>query len=505
LLAACQPHGYLENAENRYGVYNAWSGDLRVYHDALLSPAALTLHSPGYVVGVEELHPVDEAFVPDAAARAAEHGITHVMRYAIPTGEGDSPPSGCAVFSLLEPDRPDPDPGHGIFTYCRSARYTAAAAEVPAAPDGCAPPPRYLPLSDDERVKLPADGRLTLSVAQGEALHRLHESLCHDLARGAYSDIVLLVMGWNTDQNQAFRNFNSLVDNLRARADALAVGFHPLVIGVTWPSELNLGPYSPFPPMAVHLVSFPSKRRYADDLGRYVLSDLLVDVLGAREEAAAARRAGGARAAGGPRLVMIGHSFGARALVNALTAPIIGNTPPTDRSREQVRHLFANFRADDRLLLLQGAVEFGQMFDDDHLLAGTLGDGEPRTIMTASDHDSANQLAFWGNYVGSGRTFGRACADPANKDRWRSEGYDLTRVGCGVVADGAEGYGFALCRPGSPGSGGQPLQRPLGDRPVRYVDASRVINCDAPFTGGGAHSDIFRPETAAFLLQQIER
>jgi hypothetical protein len=30
-----------------------------------------------------------------------------------------------------------------------------------------------------------------------------------------------------------------------------------------------------------------------------------------------------------------------------------------------------------------------------------------------------------------------------------------------------------------------------------------MINCNAPFTGGGAHSDIYRRETARFLLDRI--
>ena len=37
------------------------------------------------------------------------------------------------------------------------------------------------------------------------------------------------------------------------------------------------------------------------------------------------------------------------------------------------------------------------------------------------------------------------------------------------------------------------------------VDASRLINCEAPFSGGGAHSDVFRRETAQFLWSEIEQ
>ena len=45
--------------------------------------------------------------------------------------------------------------------------------------------------------------------------------------------------------------------------------------------------------------------------------------------------------------------------------------------------------------------------------------------------------------------------------------------------------------------------RDLDGRPVRYFDASRLVNCAQPFSGGGAHSDIFRRETAEFLWTEM--
>jgi hypothetical protein len=52
-------------------------------------------------------------------------------------------------------------------------------------------------------------------------------------------------------------------------------------------------------------------------------------------------------------------------------------------------------------------------------------------------------------------------------------------------------------------SGRTGLDVPLAGKTIRYFDASDLINCNAPFTGGGAHSDIYRRETARFILDEI--
>ena len=466
----------------------------------------MRLHNPGYIIGVEELHPTDKAFAANADKRYVDNAITHVIRYSGAHNEAVIATAGCAIFSLLEPEHAEPDAAHGVFTHCRPAdgeaeaarRHGASASSTPASaePDDCART-NYGPLDSSKAV--------TLSVAQGEAIRRFHQSLCHELADGGYSHIFVIVMGWNTNQALAFKNFNSIVNNISLAGQESDPNsrFKPLIVGVTWPSELNIGPWSILPQELVHLSSFFSKRQQAEDVGRYVLADVLLNVLDARKTAAQLR---GDADHSQPRIVMVGHSFGARALVNALVHPIIGGTSTLNDPQNMIKAIYENLASTDRLFLLQGAVEFGSLFaPDTKELAGTLGEGRPRVTMTASKYDSANDLAFWGYYTGTERAFRQACEEPLNQDLWQSAGWHLEGIGCKVLDGQRDRYGFQLCRKAANAEGPAPtVVRSIDSRPVRYFDASSMINCDAPFTGGGAHSDIFRLETARFLWDEMQ-
>lgn len=45
-------------------------------------------------------------------------------------------------------------------------------------------------------------------------LAALKDNLKHDLKTGAYSHILIIVMGWNTSQSEAVRNFNDIAGNI---------------------------------------------------------------------------------------------------------------------------------------------------------------------------------------------------------------------------------------------------------------------------------------------------
>jgi hypothetical protein len=188
---------------------------------------------------------------------------------------------------------------------------------------------------------------------------------------------------------------------------------------------------------------------------------------------------------------MIGHSFGARALVTALTRAPGGKPalPPPGTP---------GFTPEDRVILLQGAFEFAYLFGPDGALAPTLGKGAPRVTMTASAGDSAVSAALWGWYAGDIRTFDQVCR--VNRERWDRLGVEVARIGCGAAVRGRpDPYGLDLCAAASP----HPVLRPLDGSPVRYLNASSMINCQPPLSGGGAHSDVFRRETADFLLDEM--
>src|SRR5919206_2807442 len=120
-LAACHgPSHYLEKAEDDLGVNTTWYGsNLRVYHVALENTRGLGLREPGYLVGVENIHPADARFlgVPDRLRLTGEHHvITHVMRYNLgeqPRARGPVPT--CALFTLLDRQVSTDDPAARLF------------------------------------------------------------------------------------------------------------------------------------------------------------------------------------------------------------------------------------------------------------------------------------------------------------------------------------------------------------------------------------------------------
>lgn len=453
---------YLGTFERQYGVGTTWyTSDLRIYHAVLLTPNGIGLNSPGYLVGVENLHPESPDFMAaqDPSRHLGErHVLTHVVRYdpAEPVaGHVDRHP--CVVYSLL--DRVETDPRRRLYQDCLPGSDLASATSA------------------------------TASVAQGDAIGRFRTSLTQTLTAAPrdrpYTHILFMIMGWNIDQRDALENFNSLTGNLAAEAASRGISFRPLVVGVSWPALWRLGDWLAVSPGLVRLASFPSKRRDANDVGKWVLRDVIIaGVLPARAQASAEL------GVAAPPLVMIGHSFGARALVKALATQEAATAP---------------FTTEDRLLLLQGAGELKDLYKDGGQgpLAEAFAKRSPQVTLTATRYDWAVASAIWGQYTGDIDTYDKVCRGKPGR-AWSASQLpaDVDTIGCGEIGPATtETYGFDLCTP----TPEDPIraQRPLAGKPVRYFDASHLINCQPAFSGGGAHGDIFRRETAAFLWDEI--
>ena len=345
-------------------------------------------------------------------------------------------------------------------------------------------------------------------------------SLVSDLNMARYSHILVVVMGWNTDQEGALKNFNSLVGHLAVEAaaraeagDKAAAAFRPLLVGVTWPSQWAITEWSLVPDPVIRGLSFPFKRFDADEVGRFALRHVVTDaVLPARD---AGR--------GSPPVVLLGHSFGARALITALAGHAFR---PGEDERPQKANA-APFRADDRLILLEAAAEIRYLFDEQEgggplKLSPALADGHPRTTLTSSSRDTAVSAAVWGWYAGDADTFNELCRN--NASTWGHKGFrsvlpvnryelDLTEVQCAALWRNPGGYGNNVC-PLDQDDPGREQPDPVvaarafepgkpSKHPLRYVDASSMINCPAPTSAGGAHGDIYRRETARFILDEI--
>lgn len=336
------------------------------------------------------------------------------------------------------------------------------------------------------------------------ALAPLHADLPALLDAQHATDLIVMVMGWNTEQEAALNNFSALAGHMMDEAKRQKIPFRPVIVGVSWPSEWQLDDWSVIPDPVVRGVSFPFKAMDADEIGLNIISAVLRNALAVREASASHFR-----------VDLIGHSFGARALVNAVKA-----IDP---------QLMAQFDKKDRMILLEGAFEFYRLFTDaedkfddaDGHLDGHFAKGEPRVTLTASHYDTAVSAAFWGRYAGDARTYDDVCRN--NPQVWKPPfRHQLTvdQIGCafpgsepnpsdfGIKNCSASPSDYVRAKPYrfidavKPPAGGSEA---VASWPVRYVDASYMINCNEPMTGGGAHSDIFRDETARFLIGEITR
>ena|GEM_PF-1431115 len=532
-LAACStPHPtLLDTAEDGLDVKENWlKTDHRKFHHILHYPRGTALHFPGYIVGIEKadqddvggpkLHPDllngtdqdDGAEVRRKISRDPKTQlITHVVAYRRNDNDakryavfGDRIKS-CVVYSAIPPHGgleavtadylnpsvapPKTDSAHGIFEYCKE---------------------------ENGRVELP--GTASGPFENGwRGVARLRQALVEDLAResgsGGYSHILVFIMGWNTVQAEAVRNFNSMIGHLLDEVEArrLAIKcqdrskdvdavcrFKPLFVGVTWPSDWEISPMLPVAPAFVRGISFPNKASDAKEVGMMWLRALL------EKAVLPARAAVFQNRSDQPRLMIIGHSFGARAAVAGTLFP-----PALDMENGLAAELRGSwdFRLGDRLIGLQGAYRIDELFIDpdkpEKGLKEKISKSGLRVFMTTSEFDKAVDTAFWGTYAGQAKAFDKVCAGAGAKayepfvgcrlaDYWSVSGRTPDRLG----------YGFQRCTPVSPTRLRKKpsLAEQNGEKKlITFVDASAVINCRAAFTGGGSHSDIYRRESARLL------
>lgn len=134
---------------------------------------------------------------------------------------------------------------------------------------------------------------------------RLRSSMSRDLARGHYTHIVLLSMGWNTQQDETILNARDIIRESRLAAKAEGIRFEPLVVTVSWHSFWDLGL------LGKSLGSFPGrfslkdKGNDADEIAQTWIQHVLREVLVPLKHRY------------NVPLVMIGHSLGGRLVTTA--------------------------------------------------------------------------------------------------------------------------------------------------------------------------------------------
>ncbi|MEO7426129.1 MAG: hypothetical protein ABI036_13155 [Fibrobacteria bacterium] len=304
---------------------------------------------------------------------------------------------------------------------------------------------------------------------------------------GAYTHILVYCMGWNTDQQESMRNYNSLMGFLAEAAEKSGGGeaFRPLVIGLTWPSEWS----------AMKGISYVAKAGDADETGLVWGSYLLKKVLKPLKVDYALP------------LVVVGHSFGVRVLTRAVASNpdwvkgADGGEPYVDES-DKVKEI-------DLFVGLQGAVSANRFVKTGPLISGWV-EGSPyaklpgmatRFILTWANGDKANPIAAYvtgAHHVG-GRFGNEFCLQ-------HKEAFWPVLFAAEKGVEGDKDWGrWPYDQPGrlfQPDSGWTDLS-PEMDGKIITMDVSGIVK-DQPYgKGGGAHSDIYTPEIGRFLWKSI--
>jgi hypothetical protein len=286
------------------------------------------------------------------------------------------------------------------------------------------------------------------------AIDILKQSLARDVASGRYSHIIVAVMGLDTPQADAIRNYKSIISSIRREAGS---EFEPLFVGITWPSFFANRWFDPFwEALAYHPIA-----DRADILGLTWLGILLNEaVLPLSDDI---------------EVNVIAHSFGARATSMALCiGPALLRPDRGPRRMPVVGHV-------DTFIGLAPAFSLQRFVDKDFIFYENIyyPDYCPkidRFVFTASSEDFAFDPAFWSDAVGDHDYMVRYCA--------REQPVDVTCVEAGV--DGT-------------------IPQTVPAYKITYVDTSALMKYQMPGSKGGGHSDIYRPAIGRLLWQLLDR
>lgn len=198
-----------------------------------------------------------------------------------------------------------------------------------------------------------------------------------------YSHILVMSMGWNNDQLESVYRYNLIKKNLlKVSKKEHNENFNPLIIGFSWPSVWGALEDNKLKKKFNHLISYFTKADDADEIGysyaNLLINKLLPEVVGNLNQNIR------------PKVVVIGHSFGARLLSRAIFAePHL--LEPCDI--KNVSCPPANL-----YIGLQGA------FSANRFLPNGGNEGYPYSdfkklktpiVLTTSQHDDANPVAYW--------------------------------------------------------------------------------------------------------------
>lgn len=268
--------------------------------------------------------------------------------------------------------------------------------------------------------------------------------LTEHLKKQDITHVFLFSMGWNSDQQEAIRNFNSLFSKIASQANESNKVFRPLFIGITWPSMWNT--------KVTNITSFFNKTNDADEIGMTWANYLLNRVILSKEHQHEFKT------------VVLGHSFGAKL---------------TSRATMSASMLEEDSNPVDLLVNLQSAYSINRYSrtkgvepTDDYV---NWNEYSKSIALICSKNDKAVKAGFYAPFAGGSKSFKKVKKDKKN----HYSGISTISYQGGLLES-------------------QKIENKLS-----LIDASEIIKRAAYKKGGGAHSDIYNEEVANLVWDLI--
>ncbi len=429
---ACSKLTYYTETEDRLDT----SGYYHVLdHVSAYYPSGIALNFPGYIVAFEE---------------SATHQVTTDLDDVALLESADS--AGYTVERLLEAMNFDVNYVSLVMRYRGRAfgegncsLYSLYHNREISAVEPC---------SDDPRNGMSQANDMSRAYADSwDALDILGEQLARDLASGDYTHLVVAVMGLDTAQEEAIRNYKSIISSIRKNAGD---EFKPLFVGVTWPSFYANRWFDPL----WEALAYPPIADRADTIGLSWLGILFSDVILPLSDRI--------------EVTVVAHSFGARAATMALcVGPMLSRgdgVEPASSDRYQVE----NFIGLAAAFSLERFRQNSNIFYED-IYYRDFCPRVKRFVFTASYNDHAFLPVFWSESVGDHEFMRKFCAAE-----------QPVSLSCTQADASGEIEAFDT------------------SVKVNYIDTSLLMKYTMPGTEGGGHSDIYRLETGRLLWTLID-
>ena len=452
-FSSCANPPKLREPEAKYNT----ADKLSVFHKIAENDLGLSLRFPGYIIGIEK------SYKKDLGVNGWQ--FLNICSYDDIDGLVASDFNSTKNFNKVE----------GYLNDCKRS-YISHAKRYSLINNG-----HNIPYIKEDEMKIPSvyDKNFTVSPAyptvykkSEEALDLLKIQIKEDInlakeKKQPYTHIFLYSMGWNTDQQESFRNFNSLMTQLIENKKNKE-NFKPLFVGISWPSEWSWSFFEGFG----KLLSYPVKADDADEVGflwgSQILRDILVPLKHDNEIP----------------LIIIGHSFGTRLLSRAVFSAPLSGTPPQSSDID----LFVG---------LQGAISVNRFITKkgrEGYPYENFKDYARKFIFTWSEHDSANPIASW--VTGAEHIGGSAGYKESTKYSNIFEQFKVV-----VQADTDNNYDFVFDRVDSSSNWVSSFNTP---NKISIIDASNLIYNNPYGKGGNAHSDIYTPGVAQLIWSAID-